>query len=38
MKDAAGNYTDSLRICHSKIRGEIKWELNTLAPSQEADL
>jgi len=38
MKDAAGNYTDSLRICHSKVRGEIKWELNTLAPNQEADL
>lgn len=38
MKDAAGNYSDSLRICHSKIRGEIKWEINTSSPNEAADL
>lgn len=35
MKDAQGQFTDSLRIRHSKVRGEIKWEINTAPPPEE---
>jgi hypothetical protein len=35
MKDKQGNFTESLRIRHSKVRGEIKWEINDLPPPSE---
>lgn len=35
MKDKQGNFTESLRIRHSKNRGEIKWEINDLPPPSE---
>jgi hypothetical protein len=35
MKDKQGNFTESLRIRHSKVRGEIKWEINDLPPPNE---
>lgn len=35
MKDATGQFTDALRIRHSKVRGEIKWEINSAPPPEE---
>jgi hypothetical protein len=35
MKDKQGNFTESLRIRHSKTRGEIKWEINDLPPPDQ---
>jgi len=35
MKDGTGQFTDALRIRHSKIRGEIKWEINSAPPPEE---
>lgn len=37
MRDGQGMFTESLRIRHSKVRGEIKWEINT-APAPEEDV
>lgn len=39
MVDANGSFTESLRIRHSKVRGQIKWELNLAPPPEDkADL
>jgi hypothetical protein len=39
MVDATGSFTESLRIRHGKVRGQIKWELNLAPPPDDkADL
>lgn len=38
MRDAQGQFTESLRIRHSKTRGQIKWEMNDEPPLVEDDV
>jgi hypothetical protein len=38
MRDEKGNFTESLRIRHSKVRGQIKWEINDQPPLEEDDV
>ena len=38
MRDDRGQFTESLRIRHSKTRGQIKWEMNDQPPVQEDDV
>jgi hypothetical protein len=38
MRDGQGMFTESLRIRHSKVRGEIKWEINNAPPPSEDDV
>lgn len=35
LRDGQGMFTESLRIRHSKVRGEIKWEINNAPPPTE---
>lgn len=38
MRDERGQFTESLRIRHSKTRGQIKWEINDQPPLEEEDV
>lgn len=38
MRDGQGMFTESLRIRHSKVRGEIKWEINNAPPPSQDDV
>lgn len=38
MRDERGQFTESLRIRHSKVRGQIKWEINDQPPLEEDDV
>ena len=38
MRDAQGMFTDALRVRHSKVRGEIKWEINNAPPPSKDDV
>lgn len=38
MKDERGQFTESLRIRHSKVRGQIKWEINDEPPQEDGDV
>jgi RecA-family ATPase len=38
MRDERGQFTESLRIRHSKTRGQIKWEVNDQPPLEEDDV
>jgi hypothetical protein len=38
MRDLQGFFTESLRVRHSKIRGQIKWEINNAPPPQDNDV
>lgn len=38
MRDDRGQFTESLRIRHSKTRGQIKWEINDQPPLEEEDV
>lgn len=38
MRDERGQFTESLRIRHSKTRGQIKWEINDEPPQDDGDV
>jgi len=38
MRDGQGMFTDALRVRHSKVRGEIKWEINNAPPPSKDDV